>query len=93
MADTLDRLEAGQSALLTRQPLTQARRLAFTRLGLLPGTEVVCLFRLRWGRAAVYRFCDTVLALRDSAAAQLRCKITDPGENNRASRILSCNQY
>ena len=63
--------EKGIVALL-RLPPEQSR--ALTRLGLVPGTEVLCLRRLPLGDPAVYRWRGTDLALRRREASRVEVR-------------------
>ena len=63
--------EKGIVALL-RLPPEQSRTL--TRLGLVPGTEVLCLRRLPLGDPAVYRWRGTDLALRRREASRVEMR-------------------
>ena len=70
----LSRLPAGRQAVLRECLPERGLRPELERLGLVPGTEIVCLHRLLPGKAAVYGFADTVLALRDASAESLVCE-------------------
>ena len=74
MRVSLQALGQGQSATLLESLTPSGCKPELERLGLIPGTQVRCLRRLRFGRAAVYGFADTVLALRDETAADLLCE-------------------
>lgn len=57
------------TVVLLRLPPEQHRTLS--RLGLIPGTEVLCLRRLPLGDPAVYRWRGTSIALRRRDASRI----------------------
>lgn len=67
----LDRLRAGERGTVLRLELPLSRAAALTRLGLLPGTGIVCLRISPLGDPAAYRFRGTDLALRRRTAARI----------------------
>ena len=71
---TLDRLAPGQRGRVSRLDLPLDRARGLTRLGLRPGTEVVCLRRLPLGDPTVYRWRGTDVALRSSDAAKIKLR-------------------
>ena len=71
---TLDRLAPGQRGRVSRLDLPLDRARGLTRLGLRPGTEVVCLRRLPLGDPTVYRWRGSDVALRSSDAAKIKLR-------------------
>ena len=71
---TLDRLGPGERGMVTRLLLSPRAASSLTRLGLGPGTEVLCLRRTPLGDPTVYRFRGTDVAIRrrDAEGIQLR---------------------
>ena len=67
---SLSSLRTGERGTVTRIPPAQARSLS--RLGLCPGTEVVCLRHLPLGDPTVYRWRDTSVALRRRDATHIK---------------------
>ena len=69
MVGTMDRLEPGERGIVIRLGLSPEGAAGVTRLGLRPGTEVLCLRRTPLGDPTVYRFRGTDVALRRKDAA------------------------
>ena len=60
----LDRLRAGERGTVLRLELPPSRAAALTRLGLLPGTGIVCLRISPLGDPAAFLICGSAVALR-----------------------------
>ena len=71
MANSLDRLEPGEQGTVARLLLSPARAASLIRLGLRPGTEVLCLRRTPLGDPTVYRFRGTEAAIRRKDARKV----------------------
>ena len=70
----VDRLEPGEAGTVLRLALPPERAAALTRLGLVPGTAVICLRRSPLGDPAAYRWRETTVALRCRDAAEILVK-------------------
>lgn len=66
---TLADLREGEGAITERIPFALIRSLS--RLGLVPGTEVLCLRRLPLGDPTVYRWSGISVALRRRDACRI----------------------
>ena len=66
---TLDQLRPGEVGVVEALALREARAAPLRRLGLLPGTAVLCRRRSPFGDPTVYRFRETDVALRRRDAA------------------------
>ena len=66
---TLADLAAGERAVVLRLPAKHAYTL--TRLGLVSGTEVICIRRLPLGDPTVYRWRGISVALRNRDASRI----------------------
>ena len=75
MPGTLDRLGPGERGIVARLMLAPEQAASLTRLGLRPGTEILCLRRAPLGDPAVYRFRGTTAAIRKRDAAQVEIKM------------------
>ena len=75
MARTLDGLKPGERGTVTRLLLAQERASGLARLGLGPGTEILCLRRTPLGEPTVYRFRGTDVALRRREAAGVQVRV------------------
>ena len=75
MVETLAGLRPGEYAAVLRVPFETANSL--NRLGLTPGTEVVCLRRLPLGDPAVYRWRGIEVALRRRDAERIEVEKQD----------------
>ena len=73
---TLADLAEGQGGTVIRLGLPPSDAGALTRLGLRPGTEVVCRRRLPLGDPVVYRWRGTDVALRrrDAGCVEVICE-------------------
>lgn len=73
-------LQPGQGATVCRLDNPPAMRRRLLDLGLLPGTQVVCVGRSPGGDPSAYRICQAVIALRreDSRAVQV-CPLKGAG--------------
>ncbi len=68
---SLDRLKPGERATVQRLKLPPNRANSLSRLGLGPGTELLCLRRLPLGDPTVYRWRGTDVALRRADAKRI----------------------
>lgn len=68
---TLDKLEIGQAAVVTRLNAAGADRHRLMDLGLLPGTRLQAEYRSPLGDPVAYRVRDTLIALRRSQAREV----------------------
>ena len=80
MSGTLDHLGPGERGTVARLLLPPERAVSLTRLGLCPGTEVLCLRRTPLGDPVVYCFRGTTAAIRKRDAARVvlenaKCKM------------------
>ena len=75
MARTLDGLRPGERGTVTRLLLAPERAAGLRRLGLGPGTEILCLRRTPLGDPTVYRFRGTDVALRRREAAGVQVRM------------------
>ena len=75
MARTLDGLKPGERGTVTRLLLAPERASSLARLGLGPGTEILCLRRTPLGEPTVYRFRGTDVALRRREAAGVQVRV------------------
>ena len=78
MSGTLADLREGDRAFIKHLP--PELRQTLSRLGLTPGTEVLCLRRLPLGDPAVYRWRGTSVALRNRDASRIMVKNKLPCE-------------
>ena len=69
MVETLAGLRPGEYAAVLRVPSEAEKSLS--RLGLTPGTEIVCLRRLPLGDPTVYRWRGIEVALRRKEASRI----------------------
>ena len=68
----LDRLPAGHSAYVIDMQNEPAMRRRLADLGLIPGTNITCLFHSPAGDPTAYSFRGAVIALRNRDAAQIQ---------------------
>ena len=68
---TLDRLEMGQRATVSRLLAPQGEQLRLMELGFIPGRTVSALQAAPWGDPVAYAVCGAVIALRRSDASQI----------------------
>ena len=80
MANTMEELRPGQRGVVDRLRMPEGEARELLRLGLAPGTRVVCLRRCPLGGPAVYRLrgIDLALRRRDAARISLLQERTDP---------------
>lgn len=75
MERTLEELRPGERGTVTRLLLATAQTSSLARLGLGPGTEILCLRRTPLGDPTVYRFRGTDVALRRREAAGVQVRV------------------
>lgn len=68
----LDRLPEGQSAYVTEIHNEPSMHRRLSDLGLIPGTQITCLYRSPSGDPTAYLIRGAVIALRNCDAAQIR---------------------
>ena len=69
---TLDRLEAGRAATISRLLASGDEGLRLMELGFIPGRTVSALQAAPWGDPVAYGVCGAVIALRRSDASQIQ---------------------
>ena len=72
MCMTLDRLEPGAWGRVEEIDMPSEQAMSLTRLGLCPGTHILCLRRTPLADPTVYRFRGTDVALRKRDAAKIK---------------------
>ena len=73
----LSSLRAGEKGRMTALEMTDSQALELLRLGLTPGTELLCLRRCPFGGPGIYELRGTVFALRQADAGRIRvCCLT-----------------
>ncbi|MBQ1411083.1 MAG: ferrous iron transport protein A [Oscillospiraceae bacterium] len=75
MKASLDQLKPGERGTVCWIALPAERAQSLTRLGLCPGTEILCLRRTPLGDPRVYRFLGTDVAIRQKDAAGIKVRI------------------
>lgn len=79
----LARLKPGERGTVLRLELPPIQAGSLRRLGLCPGTELVCLRRLPLGDPTLYRWRGTDVALRQRDAAHIEVKLRcEAGKND-----------
>lgn len=68
---TLDRLETGQTAVVSHLLAPNSEQLRLMELGFIPGRTVSALQTAPWGDPVAYAVCGAVIALRRSDASQI----------------------
>lgn len=71
MAETLDRLKPGETAVVLRLKSTGITRRRLMDLGILPGTPLLAAFASPLGDPVAYQVRDTLIALRHEQACQI----------------------
>jgi ferrous iron transport protein A len=74
MGTVMSELREGERGTVLALRLPPERTAPLTRLGLLPGTEVLCLRRSPLGDPTAYRFRGTTVALRRQDCACISLK-------------------
>ena len=69
---TLDQLKPGEKGIVQKIEMLPQHIISLTRLGLTPGTEILCRRRSPLGGPTVYRFRETDVALRKKTASRIR---------------------
>lgn len=69
---TLDRLETGRRAIVSRLLAPQGEQLRLMELGFIPGRTVSALQAAPWGDPVAYAVCGAVIALRRSDARRIQ---------------------
>ena len=68
---TLDRLPAGNQAVVVRLTAPEAQRRRLLELGFVPGGEIEAVQESPWGDPVAYSVCGAVIALRRADAHQI----------------------
>lgn len=74
---TLDQLEIGNAAVVTRLTCTGANRRRLMDLGILPGTRLEAELKSPLGDPVAYRVRGAVIALRRDQAQQIEVELQD----------------
>lgn len=77
MTHTLDQLSPGSHAVITRLTADGVTRRRLMDLGFLPGTLLVAELRSPLGDPVAYRVRETLIALRQSQAAQIEIELIE----------------
>lgn len=74
---TLDQLEIGKAAVITRLNAHGITRRRLMDLGFLPGTQLEAAFKSPLGDPTAYRVRDTLIALRRVQAHEIEIRIEE----------------
>ena len=74
---TLDQLQPGHSAIITRLTADGMNRRRLMDLGILPGTQLTVELKSPLGEPVAYRVRDTLIALRRSQARQIEIELVE----------------
>jgi len=75
---TLDQLDIGQTATVTRLTCLGAERRRLMDLGILPGVRLEAAFKSPLGDPVAYRVRESLIALRRQQAQQIEIEEGDP---------------